>query len=171
MSAARRITEKQKSDKAFRSIGEAAQEVSLPTHVLRFWETKFSVLKPVKRKDGRRMYRPDDIRALFAIRSLVHDQGLTIKGAQKILKAQGVAAVLDGEARLGSSVRDVIDPAEFQSPAANPVQKLQKTVNDVVESGVFSKGAEAGESRLSTLLSELDSVKSRLDAVLEKKVA
>lgn len=160
-----------KSETAFRSIGEAAKELSLPTHVLRFWETKFTVLKPVKRRDGRRLYRPEDMDAARAIQELLHTQGLTIKGAQKLLKEQGVQTVLHGEARLGHAVQEVIDPSQFTSPAANPVQKLQKTVNDVVESGVFSTGEAVETDRLSSLLSELDSVKARLDAVLVKDAA
>ncbi len=161
-----------KSATAFRSIGEAAKELGLPTHVLRFWETKFSALKPVKRRDGRRMYRPEDVDTARAIQALLHDQGLTIKGAQKVIREQGVSAVLDGGVRLGQPIREVIDPSQFNSPAANQVQNLQKTVNDVVESGVFtSTPAAVTEDRLSSLLSELDSVKSRLDAVLVKDAA
>lgn len=160
-----------KSDTAFRSIGEAATELGLPTHVLRFWETKFNVLRPVKRRDGRRMYRPEDVAAARAIQCLLHGQGLTIKGAQKVLKEQGVETVIRGEVRLGQPIREVIDPSQFTSPAANPVQKLQKTVNDVVESGVFSNTDSAQTDRLSLLLSELDSVKSRLDAVLDRDAA
>lgn len=169
MTIASRTT--QKSEKAFRSIGEAARELDLQTHVLRFWETKFSALKPVKRPDGRRMYRPEDMDTLRAIQELLHNQGLTIKGAQKVLREQGVETVLDGEVRLGAAVREVIDPKDFQSPAANPVQKLQQTVNDVVESGVFTQAAEDSTERLSSLLSELNSVKARLDAVLVKDAA
>ena len=160
-----------KSEKAYRSIGEAAKENGLETHVLRFWETKFSDLKPIKRSDGRRMYRPEDMDAVKAIQALLHAQGLTIKGAQRVLKEQGVQAVLGGDVRLGQPLKQVIDPAEFQSPAANPVQRLQKTVNDVVESGVFSRPAKTDSQRLVSLLSELDNVKARLDAVLIKDAA
>lgn len=163
--------ETRKSVSAFRSIGEAARELGLQTHVLRFWETKFSILKPVKRRDGRRMYRPEDVQSARAIQYLLHTQGLTIKGALKVLKEQGVDAVLTGDVRLGNPVQEVIDPAQFKSPAANPVQRLQKTVNDVVESGVFSGEAATSQDRLSTLLEELDSVKSRIDAVLVKDAA
>lgn len=169
MTIARRTTEK--SETAFRSIGEAAKELDLQTHVLRFWETKFSLLKPAKRPDGRRMYRPEDMRCLRAIQALLHFQGLTIKGAQKVLKEQGVDAVLEGEVRLGGALREVIDPSNFQSPAANPVQRLQKTVNEVVESGVFSKTPDASTDRLSSLLKELNFVKERLDAVLVRDAA
>ena len=160
-----------KSSQAFRSIGEAASELDLQTHVLRFWETKFSALNPVKRQDGRRMYRPEDMYTLRAIQVLLHEQGLTIRGAQKVLKEQGVATVLGGEVRLGGPVNEVINPADFTSPAANPVQRLQKTVNDVVESGVFTQAPKAGSDRLSTLLNELNSVKARLDAVLVRDAA
>ncbi|MAP93765.1 MAG: hypothetical protein CMK07_02335 [Ponticaulis sp.] len=169
MTAAKRA--QSKSANAFRSIGEAAEELGLPTHVLRFWETKFSVLNPVKRKDGRRMFRPQDVDAAKAIQSLLHDQGMTIKGAQKLLKAQGVEQVLNGGVRIGQPLREVINPDEFTSPAANPVQRLQKTVNDVVESGVFSDTETSSKDRLTHLLDELDSVKSRLDAVLVKDAA
>ncbi len=161
----------QKTNNAYRSIGEAAKELDLQTHVLRFWETKFSVLKPVKRPDGRRMYRLEDMNALRAIQLLVHEQGLTIRGAQKVLREQGVQKVLGGEVRLGGAIREVIDPGDFKSPAANPVQRLQKTVNEVVESGVFVNSSEQSTTRLSSLLSELNSVKARLDAVLVKDAA
>ena len=160
-----------KSEKAYRSIGEAAKELDLQTHVLRFWETKFSVLKPVKRPDGRRMYRPEDMHCLRAIQTLLHEQGLTIRGAQKVLREQGVDTVLEGKVRLGGAIQEVIDPAQFISPAANPVQHLQKTVNEVVESGVFAQKTSSSEGRLQSLLEELDSVKSRIDAVLIKDAA
>ena len=87
---------RRKAPDALRTIGEAAAELGLPTHVLRFWETKFPVLKPIKRADGRRSYRPEDVTALKAIKLLVHDQGMTLKGAADLLKAKGVASVLDG---------------------------------------------------------------------------
>ena len=162
---------KTKSNNAFRSIGEAARELELPTHVLRFWETKFSALEPVKRPDGRRMYRPKDLDALRAIKALLHDQGLTIKGAQKVLSEQGVTTVLQGEAKLICEVPNIVDPALYDSPAANPVQRLQKTVNDVVESGVFQSTDQKSADRLTDLLTDLDAVKARLDAVLVKNAA
>ena len=160
-----------KAPDAFRNISEVSEQLNVPSHVLRFWETKFSILKPVKRRDGRRMYRPEDVQSARAIQQLLHIQGLTIKGALKVLKEQGVDAVLTGDVRLGNPVQEVIDPAQFKSPAANPVQRLQKTVNDVVESGVFSGEAATSQDRLATLLQELDSVKSRIDAVLVKDAA
>lgn len=74
-----------KSDSAFRTISEAAKELGLQQHVLRFWESKFPQIQPMKRAGGRRYYRPEDIEFLSSIRSLLHDQGFTIKGVQKLL--------------------------------------------------------------------------------------
>lgn len=78
-----------KNPKAFRSISEAAEEVGVPQHVLRFWETKFDFITPVKRAGGRRFYRPADIEMLQAVRRLLHDDGLTIKGVQRLFKEKG----------------------------------------------------------------------------------
>ncbi|SOB90875.1 MerR family transcriptional regulator [Thalassospira xiamenensis] len=74
-----------KSESAFRTISEAAKELGLQQHVLRFWESKFPQIKPMKRAGGRRYYRPEDLVLLADIRSLLHDQGYTIKGVQKLL--------------------------------------------------------------------------------------
>ena len=78
-----------KSPDAFRTISEVAEELSLPQHVLRFWETRFSQIKPMKRAGGRRYYRPDDFDLLQGIKHLLYDQGYTIKGVQKLLKLNG----------------------------------------------------------------------------------
>ena len=84
----------EKTQDAFRTIGEVAEELDLPQHVLRFWETKFNQIRPVKRAGGRRYYRPDDVQLLGAIRILLYSEGYTIKGVQRILKEQGVRAVV-----------------------------------------------------------------------------
>src|SRR5690606_5359525 len=91
----------EKSPDAFRTISEAADELDLPQHVLRFWETRFATIKPLKRGGGRRYYRPEDVLLLKGIRHLLYDQGFTIKGVQKILKEHGarhVAALAGGGA-------------------------------------------------------------------------
>ena len=75
----------QKSSDAFRTISEVAEHLDIPPHVLRFWETKFSTLRPLKRSGGRRYYRPDDVALLERIRDLLYKEGFTIKGAQKHL--------------------------------------------------------------------------------------
>lgn len=83
----------EKSPDAFRTISEAAEELDVPQHVLRFWETKFTQIKPMKRAGGRRYYRPADVELLKGIRSLLYKEGYTIRGVQKILKEDGVAYV------------------------------------------------------------------------------
>src|SRR3954463_3094755 len=85
----------QKSPEAFRTISEVAAELDLPQHVLRFWETKFAPVRPLKRGGGRRYYRPDDLDLLRGIRSLLYRDGLTIKGVQKILREQGPRYVME----------------------------------------------------------------------------
>ncbi len=78
-----------KSENAYRTISEVAGEIDVPAHVLRFWETKFPSVKPLKRGGGRRYYRPEDIDALRRIRNLLYEDGLTIRGVQKLLKTHG----------------------------------------------------------------------------------
>jgi DNA-binding transcriptional MerR regulator len=84
----------EKSADAFRTISEVAEDLDLPQHVLRFWETRFAQIKPLKRAGGRRFYRPDDVELLRAVRQLLYGEGYTIKGVQKILKEQGVQAII-----------------------------------------------------------------------------
>jgi DNA-binding transcriptional MerR regulator len=83
-----------KAPDAFRTISEAAEDLGLEQHVLRFWETRFSQIKPLKRGGGRRYYRPDDIDFLRGLKHLLHDQRYTIKGVQKIIKEQGAKSVV-----------------------------------------------------------------------------
>ncbi|MCF8474479.1 MAG: MerR family transcriptional regulator [Emcibacter sp.] len=84
----------EKSQKAFRTISEVANSMGVPQHVLRFWESKFSQINPMKRGGGRRYYRPEDVQIIEVIRKLLHEDGYTIKGAQKYLKEFGVDHVL-----------------------------------------------------------------------------
>ena len=84
-----------KSPEAFRTISEVAEALDVPPHVLRFWETRFSQVKPVKRGGGRRYYRPEDVRLLRGIKGLLYDDGLTIKGAQKVLREKGIRHVTE----------------------------------------------------------------------------
>lgn len=103
-----------KSPDAYRTISEVADDLDLPQHVLRFWETRFGQIKPLKRAGGRRFYRPDDVDLLKGIRHLLYKEGYTIKGVQRILKEQGVRAVL-------TLVRETaFDPAAFPAPPAQP---------------------------------------------------
>lgn len=82
-----------KSENAFRTISEVAQALDVKPHVLRFWESKFDEIQPVKRAAGRRYYRPEDVELIAGIKNLLHGQGMTIKGAQKHLKDNGIEEV------------------------------------------------------------------------------
>jgi DNA-binding transcriptional MerR regulator len=119
-----------KSASAFRTIGEVAEDLDVPAHVLRFWESKFSQLKPLKRGGGRRYYRPEDVVLLRRIRQCLYQDGYTIRGVQKLLREGGPAdaeteAGLEGEP--GSegmlfpldpdALPSEVDPAEIGPPA------------------------------------------------------
>jgi DNA-binding transcriptional MerR regulator len=86
----------EKSPDAFRTIREVADVMDLPQHVLRFWETRFPQIRPLKRAGGRRYYRPDDVERLRLIKRLLYDEGYTIKGVQKLFKEQGAQALRNG---------------------------------------------------------------------------
>lgn len=88
------MSSQDKSPDAFRTISEVADDLDLPQHVLRFWETRFTQIKPLKRGGGRRYYRPDDVELLRGIRHLLYGEGYTIKGVQRILKEQGPRFVM-----------------------------------------------------------------------------
>ena len=75
-----------KSPQAFRTISEVSNEVNIPAHVLRFWETKFPNINPLKRSGNRRYYRPEDVKLIIRIKTLLYDNGYTVKGVQKLLK-------------------------------------------------------------------------------------
>jgi DNA-binding transcriptional MerR regulator len=82
-----------KAGEAFRSIGEVAEELNVPKYVLRFWESKFPQVRPIKGRGGRRYYRPEDLELLRGIRYLLHSEGYAIRGVQKILRSQGIDQV------------------------------------------------------------------------------
>lgn len=108
----------EKSPDAFRTISEVSEILETPAHVLRFWESRFPQVRPVKRAGGRRYYRPSDVALLSGIRVLLHDQGLTIRGVQKILREQGVrhVALIGGAAGAGAAVEDA-DLDDVTAPA------------------------------------------------------
>ncbi len=85
-----------KSADAYRTISEVSDDLDVPQHVLRFWETKFAQIRPLKRAAGRRYYRPEDVRLLTRIRDLLYTEGYTIRGVQRLLKDKGVKAVVEG---------------------------------------------------------------------------
>ncbi len=116
-----------KSPDAFRTISEVAEVLETPAHVLRFWETRFPQIRPVKRAGGRRYYRPSDVALLTGIKRLLHDEGLTIRGVQKILRDQGVRHVA-GLSDDSVSVRDLL-AAAMPLPVGDPAAKPDVAVN------------------------------------------
>ena len=120
-----------KSERAFRTISEVSEELGVPQHVLRFWETRFAQVRPIKRNGGRRLYRPDHVALLRGIRALLYDDALTIKGVQKVLRERGQRAVIArgaGDAGLGiqeapaegaserlAAIRDRLEAAEGEA--------------------------------------------------------
>lgn len=111
-----------KSKAAFRTIAEVAEELGVGTHVLRFWETKISQLKPMKRNGGRRYYRPDDVELLKCIKNLLYVKRLTIEGAQKEIRSTGVKALI------GETIQDDFFAAETDERSV-----LDKTVAELHE--------------------------------------
>ena len=133
-----------KSPNAFRTISEAAEAVGAPQHVLRFWETKFSFITPLKRAGGRRFYRPQDIVLLKAVRRLLHEDGLTIKGVQRLHREQGLKRI----ATYGDPEGQVSVEPEGEVAAA--------------------RSASDSTVRLRQVLAELDGARARLEAVLTR---
>lgn len=123
-----------KGPDAFRTISEAAAEVGAPPHVLRFWETRFSFIRPVRRGGGQRFYRPRDIELLMAVRRRLHDEGLSIREVQRLSRA----ALLEGDVGTGSP--DPRGPGD--APQADSLARLRAAL----------AAAAAAKSRLDTLL-------------------
>jgi DNA-binding transcriptional MerR regulator len=151
-----------KGPEAFRTISEAADELGVPQHVLRFWETKFSFIRPMKRAGGRRFYRPQDLAVLRGVRALLHDEGYTIKGVQKLHKEHGVRRLLAA----GGGAPGTDSPAPAESPSFGP---------DVFDEGAIDQAAEAvlehalevaSERRLRDALQALEAAKARLGRAL-----
>lgn len=120
-----------KSPEAFRTISEVAETLDVPPHVLRFWESRFTQVKPVKRGGGRRYYRPEDVRLLRGIRGLLYDDGMTIKGVQKILRERGVRHVigLGAEAEPAVTETPPVAPAKPRPAPAKPRKAPEVAAN------------------------------------------
>jgi DNA-binding transcriptional MerR regulator len=112
----------EKSPEAFRTISEVAEDLDVPQHVLRFWETRFSQVKPLKRGGGRRYYRPDDVDLLKGIRYYLYGEGYTIKGVQRILKDRGIRHVVE----IGRAQTENYAPPVAVIPRADDEQKRRE---------------------------------------------
>jgi DNA-binding transcriptional MerR regulator len=172
-----------KSPEAFRTISEVAAMLDVPQHVLRFWETRFSQIRPIKRAGGRRFYRPEDVDLLRGIRLLLYYEGYTIRGAQKILREKGVrytASLGRGQTKNG---HDAAGPEEMAPAAADDPLEVLATLKTIREDIVETLAPESDDAetippiaaseippqnprraRLEALRSELQELKSRLAA-------
>ncbi len=123
----------EKSPEAYRTIREVADSLDLPQHVLRFWETRFPQIRPLKRAGGRRYYRPDDIERLRLIRRLLYDEGYTIKGVQKLFKEQGVqalSAVAQSSAGSSPQAASAVDPHAGSAGESGPPAAHSRLADD-----------------------------------------
>ena len=143
-----------KSADAFRTISEVAGELDLPRHVLRFWETRFPQIKPLKRAGGRRYYRPRDIEVLRAIKHLLYGQGYTIKGVQRVLKEQGAGAFAAATDAANESRPEPSFPAvrELLPLQGSPPRQGEAALNGTVHSGGPQPPAESRASHGSTTI-------------------
>ena len=129
-----------KSPEAFRTISEVSKDLSLPQHVLRFWETKFIQIKPIKRGGGRRYYRPEDIKLLRGIKSLLYNDGYTIRGVQKVIKEVGTKKILQNELENkvftnqdnNNNQKDINNISQHQLGETKR-KKLMNVLNDLVD--------------------------------------
>ena len=130
-----------KSPEAFRTISEVSKDLSLPQHVLRFWETKFVQIKPIKRGGGRRYYRPEDVKLLKGIKSLLYNDGYTIRGVQKVIKENGTKKLLTihTENKVFTEIKkDNNDHLEQQNYSQHSIndskrKKLMNVLDDLVQ--------------------------------------
>ena len=121
-----------KSTQAFRTISEVATELDLPQHVLRFWETKFNAIKPMKRGGGRRYYRPDDIVLLQRIRGLLYGDGYTIKGVQKLLREGGGKIDLpEGKGKVGEAIQNTSPKTISTEPDKAELKSIMAELEDI----------------------------------------
>ena len=143
-----------KGPEAFRSISEASDALGVTQHVLRFWETKFSFIRPMKRAGGRRFYRPQDIVVLAEVRRLLHEEGYTIKGVQKLHRELGAKRFAAGDAPEPPPELQFEPAAGAEAPAVS-VGGAEPPVLD-----------EAARQRLTEALEALEAAKARLDDLL-----
>lgn len=127
-----------KSKAAFRTIAEVAEELGIATHVLRFWETKFPQIKPMKRSGGRRYYRPDDVEIVKLIRDYLYDKRYTIEGVQKLFKEKGLKNLLGEEIQKDFFDEGTTDielnekSREFLSSLRTQLQEMSKDLSDTL---------------------------------------
>jgi DNA-binding transcriptional MerR regulator len=133
-----------KSAAAFRTISEVSRELDVPQHVLRFWESKFSQVSPLKRGGGRRYYRPEDIRLLERIRDFLYVDGFTIKGVQRVIRERGLKAILLEEVEI-----EEVETASKVKATASPSDggKQKSSISQIERRAIMTTIAELSEIR------------------------
>ena len=144
-----------KSAEAFRTISEVSDRLNVPQHVLRFWETKFTQVKPLKRAGGRRYYRPEDIELLERLRDLLYAEGYTIRGVQKLLREKGVKDLL-------AETQAAPAQAAAEPPPAPAVEADGQTVLFPEPAGAAEGLPDAARAALSEVLQELRAIRAAL---------
>jgi DNA-binding transcriptional MerR regulator len=153
-----------KSPDAFRTISEAADELDLPQHVLRFWESRFSAIKPLKRGGNRRYYRAEDVMLLKGVRHLLYEQGFTIKGVQKILKEFGARHVI--AIGNGGSLEGLPSPANEPQDESSTGSQGPEDDRDVTPPSNIALNGDARQ-RLNNVLRDLLECKRLLERARE----
>lgn len=146
-----------KSSEAFRTISEVSHEIGVPQHVLRFWEGKFSVISPVKRRGGRRYYRPRDIAVLRQIKELLYTEGYTIKGAQKLFSRGGIKTLMADSASKDKDSQNVKQETTLRPVATRGMQM------DFFSAAAKPDMPEQQRDELRMLMSELSELRTMLE--------
>jgi DNA-binding transcriptional MerR regulator len=162
----------EKAPDAFRTISEVADEIDVPQHVLRFWESRFSHIRPMKRGGGRRYYRPDDVDLLRGIRHLLYGEGYTIRGVQRILREHG-GAFVQNVWRVGAEPPPPPLEEDAGEVAAEPVQGRAKPtlfsgLGEKVGSADDGVGSSEYRQKLEMALDELVACRRIIDGVLQQ---
>ncbi len=145
-----------KSADAFRTIGEVADELQIPKHVLRFWEGRFPQIRPMKRGGGRRYYRPEDMELLRGIRALLHAEGYTIRGVQKILREHGVEQVKAAAHRVAAAQAAAPTmPVSGRKRGRKPLAKPSLPAATPPESQTLPQSAALKEQQIKSAIREL----------------
>ncbi len=147
-----------KGPEAFRTISEAADELGVPQHVLRFWETKFSFIRPMKRAGGRRFYRPQDLAVLKGVRALLHDEGYTIKGVQRLHKEQGIKRLLQGP-QAAAPEPDIESDGDGAAADHSPALVFPFAAQEI---------SAVDRARLHHVLDDLQAAKARLNRLIRE---
>lgn len=149
-----------KSPDAFRTISEVAQDLDLPQHVLRFWESRFPQVKPMKRAGGRRLYRPDHVALLRGIKALLYDDGMTIKGVQKVLREKGTKTVI---ARGNATAELTLERAGPPPDAAERLARLKARVQAERTANMSDSGESVDPQKIRESIARLEGILARLE--------